>query len=1226
MADSSISFLLEKLTCLLQEEVNLQRGVREDVQYIKDELERHKAILKVADAVEDRDPELKAWVKRVRDIALDMEDAIDEFNLRLVDQQGQNLFGLKTLKARHRIASEIQGIKSKVEIISQGRPNLSGIGSSSSQRLSKRLDSQDDALLLEEADLVGIDKPKKQLGDLLFNEEPGRAVIPICGMGGLGKTTLAKQVYDDPKVKKRFRIHAWVNVSQSFKLEELLKDLVQQLHNVIGKPAPEAVGQMKSDKLKEVIKNLLQQSRYLIVLDDVWHVRVWDSVKLALPNNNRGSRVMLTTRKKDIALHSCAELGKDFNLEFLPEEEAWSLFCRKTFQGNSCPYHLEEVCRKILKMCGGLPLAIVAIGGALATRSRANIEEWQMVCKSFGSEIEGNDKLEDMKKVLFLSFNELPYYLKSCLLYLSIFPEFHAIEHMRLVRLWISEGFVNGEDGKTLEEVADSYLKELLNRSLLQVVAKTSDGRMKTCRMHDLIREVINLKTKDQNFATIAKEHDINWPDKVRRLSIMNTLNNVVRQNRITFQLRSLLMFSLSDSLEHFSINALCPNGFKLLRVLDVQDAPLEVFPAEIVNLYLLKYLSLKNTKVKNIPGSIKKLQQLETLDLKHSHVTELPVEIVELQRLRHLLVYRYEIESYAYFHSRHGFKVAAPIGNMQSLQKLCFIEADKGSKELMIELGKLTQLRRLGIRKMRREDGAALCSSIEKMVNLRSLSITAIDEDEIIDLHNISKPPPYLQQLYLSGRLEKFPQWISSLKNLVRVFLKWSRLKEDPLVHLQDLPNLRHLEFLQVYVGERLHFKGGFPSLKVLGLDDLGGVKSMIVEEGAMPGLKKLIIQRCDSFKHVPIGIEHLTKLKTIEFFDMPEEFITTLHPNSGEEYWRVQHVPVVYSTYWRDGGWDVYSLETLGERESDSSRGTAMRSLEVRTLWKLETLDLKHSHVTELPVEIVELQRLRHLLVYRHEIESYAYFHSRQGFKVAAPIGNMQSLQKLCFIESDKGSKELMIELGKLTQLRRLGIRKMRREDGAALCSSIEKMVNLRSLSITAIDVDEIIDLHNISKPPPYLQQLYLSGCWISSLKNLVRVFLKWSRLKEDPLVHLQDLPNLRHLEFLQIYVGERLHFKDGFASLKVLGLDDLGGVKSMIVEEGAMPGLKKLISQRCDSFKHVPIGIEHLTKLKTIEFFDMPEEFIATLHPNSGEEYWRVQHVPVVYSTYWRDTFIK
>ncbi|GAU49375.1 hypothetical protein TSUD_252500 [Trifolium subterraneum] len=679
-----------------------------------------------------------------------------------------------------------------------------------------------DALLLEEADLVGIEQPKKQLCDLLFKDESNRAVISIY---------------------------------------EKLKDLALQLHL-----APKSIEMMKIDDLKHFIKNSLMRRKYLIVLDDVCHVNVWDAVKRALPKNNCGSRVILTTRKKDIA---CAELGKDFHLEFLPREEALSLFCRKTFQGNSCPPHLEEICRKILKLCGGLPLAIVAISGALATRERSNIEEWNMVCRSFGSEIEGNDILDVMMKVLLPSFNELPYYLKSCLMYLTVFPELHAIEHMRLIRLWIAEGFVKDKDGKTAEEVADSYLKELLNRSLIQVVEETSDGRMKTCRMHGLTREMVNLKSRFQNFATIAKDKDMVWPERVRRLSVINSSQNVFKKNKTTFQLMTLLMFALSDSPNHFSIsiNELCTSsGVALLNVLDLQDAPLEAFPAEIVNLYHLKYLSLKNTKVKNVPGSIKKLQYLETLDLKHTYVTELPAEIAELKRLRQLLVYRYEIESYADFHSRQGFKVAAPIGNMLSLQKLCFIEVDQGSGDLMVELGKLTQLRRLGIRKMKKEDGAALCSSIEKMVNLTSLSITAIEEDEIIDIHCISKPPPYLQRLYLSGRLEKFPQRIKSCKNLVRVFLKWSRLKEDPLVYLQDLPNLQHLELLRVYVGETLQFNAKrFQSLKVLGLDDLEGVEHIIIEEEAMQGLKNLVIRQCGSSKNVPLGIERLTKLKPI-------------------------------------------------------------------------------------------------------------------------------------------------------------------------------------------------------------------------------------------------------------------------------------------------------------------------------------------------------------------------
>ncbi|XP_054775805.1 disease resistance protein RPM1-like isoform X2 [Prosopis cineraria] len=891
MAESAVSFLLSKLTSILEEQVQLLSGVHKEVQFIKDELERLSAILRVADSLEDEDPELKVWVKQVRDVAHDMEDAIDEFTIRLVShrEQGQNSClsrfssAIKALRARHWIASEIQEIKGRLENISKGRCNMTETGSSFRNQYTSRLDSQDDALLLDEADLVGIEKPKKHLIDLLFEEEPGRVVIPIYGMGGLGKTTLAKQVYDDPKVKKLFRMHAWVTISQSFKIHELLRELVQQLHKVIGKSAPAEVGTMKSGSLKEVIKSLLLQRRYLIILDDIWRVNAWDAIQHALPNNNYGSRIILTTRNKDVAAYSCTKFhDKVYNLDFLPQHESWSLFCNKTFRGNPCPPHLEESCKCILKRCGGLPLAIEAISGVLASKDRTNLEEWLIVCKSFASEIEGNDKLEDTKKVLCLIFNDLPYYPKSCLLYLIIFPEFYAIERIKLIRLWIAEGFVNGEEGMTPEEVAESYLKELLNRSLIQVVEKHSDGRIKTCRIHEFLREIINLKSRDQNFATIAKDQDIIWPEK---------------------------------------------------------DAPLESFPAEIVNLFHLKYLSLKSTKVKNIPTSIKKLQNLETLDLKHSYVTELPPEILELHQLRHLLVYRYKIESYDNFNSRRGFKLPGLIGCMQSLQKLCFIEADQGSQDLMVELGKLTQLRRLGMRKLKKEDGAALCSSIQKMTNLRSLSITARKDYEIIDIQNIAKPPTYLRRLYLRGRLEKLPKWITSLQNLVRLYLKWSSLKEDPLIYLQDLPNLIQLEFLQVYVGEKLHFKpNGFPSLKLLGLDDLTNLKSMLVEEGAMANLKRLIIQRCGSLKQVPLGLEHLTKLKSVGFLDMPDELVMAIHPKGGQDHWRVDHIPVVHSIYWRSGGWDVYSIETSGgtRTESSSSFSASMTSHELRSLWE--------------------------------------------------------------------------------------------------------------------------------------------------------------------------------------------------------------------------------------------------------------------------------------------------
>ncbi|KAJ6962834.1 disease resistance protein RPM1-like isoform X1 [Populus alba x Populus x berolinensis] len=583
------------------------------------------------------------------------------------------------MKARYRIASQIKAINSRIRNISDGHRRLrqkfcvAEQGSSSTS--TGWQDRREDALLLDMTDVVGIEKRKSKLVDWLVHGRSGREVVSLAGMGGLGKTT--------------------------------------------RKPVPKNLESQNSSQLKSIIKELLQKRRYLIVLDDVWHVNEWDAVKYALPTNN------------------C--------------EESWTLFCRKTFRGNSCPHHLEDICKNILRKCEGLPLAIVAISGVLAAKDKRRIDEWEMVRRSLGAEIEDNNKLLNLKKVLSLSFNDLPYYLKSCFLYVSIFPEDHLIEHMKLIRLWVAEGFVEAKNGKELEDVAEDYFNELLNRSLLQVAETASDGRVKTCRPHDLVREIIISKSRDQNFAVIAKDQNATWPDKIRRLSIHYTVRNV-QLNRCVSQLRSLFMFGV---VEKSPLRTLFPNGFRLLHVLDLQGAPIKKFPVQVINLYYLRYLSLKETKVSRVPSYIGQLQHLETLDLKHTYVTELPDEILKLQRLRHLLVYRYEYESYAHFHSKNGFKALEKIGQLQSLQKLCFVEANHGNGSIMIELGKLTKLRRLGVVKLRREDGKSLCSSIENLRNLRALSLLSVEEDEILDLEHLFSPPPLLQRLFLTGRLE---------------------------------------------------------------------------------------------------------------------------------------------------------------------------------------------------------------------------------------------------------------------------------------------------------------------------------------------------------------------------------------------------------------------------------------------------------------------------------------
>lgn len=957
MAECAVAFVLDKLTILLEEKVSLIKDVKQEVAYVRDELERMTAFLRVADAAEDSDPELRVWVKQVRDVAYDTEDIIDQFVLQLHYTNGccpagacafldKLIFAVRNLKSHYEIASEIQSIKSRMTDISAGHrryrykfsvPNqgsslLAGDGSS---RGGGGIDRRGDALLLEEGELVGIDSPKKHLvGWLVEGGDTRLKVVAVVGMGGLGKTTLVKKVFDESLVRKHFQNHAWITVSQSFNVEELLRDTIHQLFDQMKMPLPLEMSTINGNRLKAIIKDFLKQRRYLLVFDDVWTVQAWEAIKYVLPNDDQGSRAILTTRLIDVASSCSVENdGYVYNLNPLSEEESWTLFCQKAFQGKSCPKHLTETCLKILRRCGGLPLAIVAISGVLSTKKESNVDEWKMLDHGLGSELEGNDQLESMRNILLLSFNYLPYYLKPCYMYLSNYPEDHLIEHNTLVRQWIAEGFVRQKEGRSAEEVAQGYLNELINRSLLRPVKTNDDGSVKVSCIHDFYREIILSKSRDQNFVTTTNERNMAWPKRVRRLSVHGVLEKK-EVERYGARLCSLLSFGVADSPSVSSILQLI-KGSRMLKVLDLTGLPLKKFPEIILELFHLSYLCLRNTSIKRLPESIKKLQKLEMLDLKGTYITELPAGILKLRYLRQLLVYHHVPGSYMAYNYVYGFKALKGIGCLKSLQKLCFIEAYPGSG-LLKEIASMTELRRISITKLRNEDCVVLCSSIENLGKLSSLGLRAM-EGETLDLHYLSSPPPSLQRLYLGGHLAKFPHWVQSLRSLVKVYLRWSRLKDDPLEYLQDLPSLVHIEFLDAYIGQKLCFKAGkFQKLKLLGVDKLEALRSVIIEEGATPLLEKLIIQRCNLLESVPMGIERLSNLKVLEFFDMPDEFIFQLSPGkSGDEYWKVAHIPQVYHTYWRNGCWEVYPLEEAHANEKSGKPGAAIVKTQEQRNW---------------------------------------------------------------------------------------------------------------------------------------------------------------------------------------------------------------------------------------------------------------------------------------------------
>ncbi|XP_059294681.1 disease resistance protein RPM1-like [Lycium ferocissimum] len=302
----------------------------------------------------------------------------------------------------------------------------------------------------------------------------------------------------------------------------------------------------------------------------------------------------------------------------------------------TCPDDLKEFAEAIVRKCGGLPLAIVAIGGLLSCKGR-NIRVWQSVLDTLDWEFNHHRDIERLNKASLFSYNHLPFYLKYCFLYLGLFPEDYEIGRKRLIRMWVAEGFVEGTAHKTEEEVANQYFVQLSDRSMIQAVTIHARDVVKACKLHDLMRDVADQMLKEEIFGSILEEVvDKTIQERQRRLAIYEDADSIP-SDLSKLNLRSLLIFRVNEL--SFSALQKLLRQLKLVRVLDLQYAPLEKLPNEIGNLIHLQYLDLRGTLINDLPKSVKNWRNLQTLDVRNTEVKHLPAGINELRHLRHLLL-----------------------------------------------------------------------------------------------------------------------------------------------------------------------------------------------------------------------------------------------------------------------------------------------------------------------------------------------------------------------------------------------------------------------------------------------------------------------------------------------------------------------------------------------------------------------------------------------------------
>ncbi|XP_042013812.1 disease resistance protein RPM1-like [Salvia splendens] len=878
ITEASASYLYNKIDNFVAAEVKLRGSLDQRINELTSEHELITEVLKGADALKEPDNQFRVWIKQLRNIYHDIGSVVGMYTYRKTEKNATPWYtGLPKMRS-HDISDKIDDIEKRLKSIKEKKERYSVSSTSTSTSTSAEHQAGIAPLYTPETEIVGIEEPRKKLVYWVHGFEQAYRTMFVVGMSGSGKTALVKVVYE--QLKADFDCHVWLTASMFEKMEDLLSTMYNKLSN------PAGVGQSSSTSSQDLIgmlKNYLIDKRYLIVLDN-WNRNDWRSVRYAFQNCNN-SRVIITTTRGDIA-SLCRDTSTDdiYKIPPLPLDKAEELFCREAFpESGMYPLepHLREVSERLLIKCEGLPLGIVEMGKHLSRKERRE-SIFKQVESSLQDEFER--ELSSIQQVLLSGYNDLPYHLKCCFLYMGMFPEDQQVNRRMLIRLWIAEDFIEKRNQTEPEDIGEGYLKELMERNLVEASEMEFDGRPRTCRLHNFMHKIVLSKAKDEQFCLVTGEGNIS--EKVQRISIQSSELNI--QDEGMYHIRTFFSASLGRKIPRGIIPRMI-----LLKILHLDNAILDALPKGIKELLLLKYLSLRNTNIKQLPISTGRLKLLETLNLKQTLVTSLPKSLLDLQKLRHLLVGR---KSFAYreaFDAVHGVMVHEEIGSLTNLQNLSFVRAD-GDHKLILGLQNLKKLRKLGIVDLPSSSGSILCKTIQMLTSLRSLSMKSSKMGEILSIKEINKPPQ-LQRLYLWGSLERMPSWIAKLDDLVRIRLKWSRLpaSDNPITILGKLNNLLELQLLDAYTGNMLEFCGGtFLKLKILELNQMEQLQMIKTGKGALPGLQKLSIILCPKLRD-PIGIANIPQLKELHFREMPQDYVKPLL-RSGPLHHFVRHVRI--------------------------------------------------------------------------------------------------------------------------------------------------------------------------------------------------------------------------------------------------------------------------------------------------------------------------------------------
>ncbi|XP_078153852.1 disease resistance protein RPP13-like [Carex rostrata] len=908
MAEVVIS-VLEKLAAVLLEKVQEVQALRGQIEQMQQELLLIQALLKDADSKRDKKELVTVWLNQVREIANTIATVIDTFQQKIEENRAQssNFFRKITAKIKADVKRnyktymldlprELEGITQKLNWIYQRGRDL-GI-TDDLRALDDVVDDPEPCDDIDDPEVVGFEDDKvKIIKHLLDGSISRRTVFSIVGTGGLGKTTLAQKVYKSTELEGQFDCRSWLSISQKYSINDLLREILYSVDPRTKNENPPVTDRDLRGKLKSSLK----PKRYLIILDDVWDTDLWEQyLKISLPDVGNASRVIITTRSIDVA--KAADCNTEpYKLRYLSEAEGLALLFRNAFQKPVQPDdypHLLEVAKRLTKQCGGLPLALVVLGGILSRKDR-NYAAWNTLDETMDwHDKDGNKCL----KVVARSYEELPDNLKQCFLYFASFPEDYKISGEHVISMWMAEGFIPEHGAGTMKDRAQKFLQELVQRCLIQVTKNFWNGYCKYCTIHDLLRDLAIQKAKEENFFTVFSkaEADINQLATIKPHRVALQFCTLTKDGVSSENTSSLLCFGFGKlSKNDCGFGLLNYSAFRLLRVLSLERVDMTNFAQRLwlKGLKHLKYLGFRNCHIREDIFQNVSLYNLETIDLEGSSVDSQHIDLgdVVIPTLRHLYGSRISYVSLKW--DQHT--------NLQTVKNV-MIDQKKIVELKIVELGCCINLRTLVFGYYQSHEDQKAQKVWE---NLKGVLIRT---EQIVSLGIILTPyneVPFggtrglpchgkIQKLHLEGKwpraicvpsVEMFPT------NLTKLVLRYSNLEEDPMPILERLQSLRilHLEY-DSYVGTELSCSTeGFPNLEKLKLSCLKNLCHWDIKDGAMPNLRHLEISYCEQLHTLP-ELQKVQTLQELLVIDPSDELRESMQ---GNDLHKFEHIPSVHT-----------------------------------------------------------------------------------------------------------------------------------------------------------------------------------------------------------------------------------------------------------------------------------------------------------------------------------------